>query len=54
VRTIAMDGTEGLVRGQKVLDTGSPIMVRAQSPRELARARAIQKKRRGLGRALTP
>ncbi len=27
VRTIAMDGTEGLVRGQAVLDTGSPIQV---------------------------
>lgn len=27
VRTIAMDGTEGLVRGQKVLDTGAPIKV---------------------------
>jgi F-type H+-transporting ATPase subunit beta len=27
VRTIAMDSTEGLVRGQKVVDTGSPIMV---------------------------
>lgn len=27
VRTIAMDGTEGLVRGQKVLDVGSPIRV---------------------------
>ena len=27
VRTIAMDATEGLVRGQKVADTGSPIMV---------------------------
>jgi len=27
VRCIAMDGTEGLVRGQKVLDTGAPIMV---------------------------
>jgi len=27
VRTIAMDGTEGLVRGQKVLDTGAPIRV---------------------------
>eukprot|EP01117_Protostelium_nocturnum_P003060 TRINITY_DN13_c0_g1_i1.p1 TRINITY_DN13_c0_g1~~TRINITY_DN13_c0_g1_i1.p1 ORF type:complete len:685 (-),score=215.16 TRINITY_DN13_c0_g1_i1:60-2114(-) len=27
VRTIAMDATEGLVRGQKVKDTGSPIMV---------------------------
>jgi F-type H+-transporting ATPase subunit beta len=29
VRTIAMDGTEGLTRGQKVLDTGAPIMVPA-------------------------
>ncbi|KAI0340068.1 ATP synthase F1 beta subunit [Trametopsis cervina] len=27
VRTIAMDGTEGLVRGQKVIDTGAPIQV---------------------------
>ncbi|KAF2168038.1 hypothetical protein M409DRAFT_65588 [Zasmidium cellare ATCC 36951] len=27
VRTIAMDGTEGLVRGQKATDTGSPIMI---------------------------
>ncbi|KAJ1532717.1 atp2, beta subunit of the F1 sector of mitochondrial F1F0 ATP synthase [Nowakowskiella sp. JEL0078] len=27
VRTIAMDGTEGLVRGQPVVDTGSPIKV---------------------------
>lgn len=27
VRTIAMDATEGLVRGQSVRDTGSPIMV---------------------------
>ena len=27
VRTIAMDSTEGLVRGQPVADTGSPIMV---------------------------
>ncbi len=27
VRTIAMDSTEGLVRGQAVTDTGSPIMV---------------------------
>ncbi|MGB3163953.1 MAG: F0F1 ATP synthase subunit beta, partial [Chitinophagaceae bacterium] len=25
VRTIAMDGTEGLVRGTKVVDTGIPI-----------------------------
>lgn len=28
VRTIAMDGTEGLVRGRRVLNTGSPITVR--------------------------
>lgn len=27
VRTIAMDGTEGLVRGQGVLDCGSPIRI---------------------------
>lgn len=27
VRTIAMDGTEGLVRGQKVVDTKSPITI---------------------------
>ena len=27
VRTIAMDTTDGLVRGQEVLDTGSPILV---------------------------
>jgi F-type H+-transporting ATPase subunit beta len=27
VRTIALDSTEGLVRGQNVLDTGNPIMV---------------------------
>src|SRR5215216_3187808 len=27
VRTIAMDTTEGLVRGQEVNDTGNPIMV---------------------------
>uniref|UniRef100_A0A3Q1C6Q9 H(+)-transporting two-sector ATPase n=1 Tax=Amphiprion ocellaris TaxID=80972 RepID=A0A3Q1C6Q9_AMPOC len=27
VRTIAMDGTEGLVRGQQVLDTGAPIRI---------------------------
>ena len=27
VRTIAMDTTDGLVRGQKVVDTGEPIMV---------------------------
>lgn len=27
VRTIAMDGTEGLVRGTKVIDTGAPITI---------------------------
>ncbi len=27
VRTIALDSTDGLVRGQEVVDTGSPIMV---------------------------
>lgn len=27
VRTIAMDGTEGLVRGQEVVDLGTPILV---------------------------
>ncbi len=27
VRTIAMDSTDGMVRGQEVLDTGAPIMV---------------------------
>lgn len=27
VRCIAMDGTDGLVRGQKVIDTGNPIMI---------------------------
>ena len=27
VRAIAMDGTEGLVRGQKVLDSGAPIKI---------------------------
>lgn len=27
VRTIAMDGTAGLVRGQKVIDTGAPITI---------------------------
>ncbi|MFQ5775152.1 MAG: F0F1 ATP synthase subunit beta, partial [Kiloniellaceae bacterium] len=27
VRTIAMDGTDGLVRGQEVVDTGGPITV---------------------------
>ncbi|KAI3515683.1 hypothetical protein L1887_14586 [Cichorium endivia] len=32
VRTIAMDGTDGLVRGQKVLNTGSPILVPVGRP----------------------
>ncbi len=27
VRTIAMDGTEGLVRGQNVVDSGGPIKI---------------------------
>ena len=27
VRTIAMDGTEGLQRGQEVVDTGKPITI---------------------------
>lgn len=27
VRTIAMDGTEGLIRGQEVVDSGDPIMI---------------------------
>ena len=27
VRTVAMDASEGLIRGQAVKDTGSPIMV---------------------------
>lgn len=27
VRTIAMDGTEGLIRGQPVQDTGYPIRI---------------------------
>lgn len=31
VRCIAMDGTDGLVRGQKVVDTGSPIKVSSSS-----------------------
>lgn len=32
VRTVAMDGTEGLVRGQEVLDTGYPIRVPVGRP----------------------
>jgi F0F1-type ATP synthase beta subunit len=27
VRTIALDSTDGLVRGQQVADTGNPIMI---------------------------
>ena len=32
VRTIALDSTEGLVRGQSVRDTGSPITVPVGAP----------------------
>lgn len=32
VRTIAMDGTEGLVRGRRVLNSGSPITVSSLIP----------------------
>jgi F-type H+-transporting ATPase subunit beta len=32
VRTIAMDSTDGLTRGQKVANTGSPIKVRRGAP----------------------
>jgi len=32
VRTIAMDGTEGLVRGTKVVDTGAPIQIPVGKP----------------------
>ena len=32
VRTIAMDATEGLVRGMDVVDTGQPIMVPVGKP----------------------
>src|SRR5271167_1816587 len=35
VRTIAMDTSEGLVRGQEVTDTGAPISVRS-APASLA------------------
>jgi F-type H+/Na+-transporting ATPase subunit beta len=31
VRTISMEATEGLVRGQEVVDTGAPIMVILQN-----------------------
>lgn len=37
VRTIAMDSTDGLVRGQKVLNTGSPIKVSTQCSRTAKR-----------------
>ena len=36
VRTIAMDTTEGLVRGQEVTDTGSPIRCRSAPARSAA------------------
>ncbi|XP_048003337.1 ATP synthase subunit beta, mitochondrial-like [Leguminivora glycinivorella] len=32
VRTIAMDGTEGLVRGQEIIDTGAPITIPVGAP----------------------
>ncbi len=32
VRTIAMDATEGLVRGQEVVDSGEPISVPVATP----------------------
>ena len=38
VRTVAMDTTDGLVRGQEVQDTGSPISVSAMSTTFRARA----------------
>merc|ERR1712198_406587 len=38
VRTIAMDGTEGLVRGQPVEDTGNPITIIGAEHYECARA----------------
>merc|ERR1711962_1582825 len=38
VRTIAMDGTEGLIRGQVVNDTGSPIDERGPVPTDKRQA----------------
>ena len=32
VRTLAMDSTDGLTRGQKVVNTGNPIKVREFAP----------------------
>jgi F0F1-type ATP synthase beta subunit len=47
VRCIAMDATDGLVRGQRVLATGSPIKVRARrSPPDHVRRPAPQLLRR--------
>jgi F0F1-type ATP synthase beta subunit len=34
VRTIAMEATEGLTRGQEVINTGSPIKVSATLPNQ--------------------
>ena len=34
VRTIAMDTTDGLVRGQSVMNTGGPIEVRPEEAKE--------------------
>lgn len=31
-RTIAMDGTEGLIRGQVIIDTGAPITIPVGEP----------------------
>merc|ERR1712141_654004 len=39
VRTIAMDGTEGLIRGQVVNDTGNPIMIPGGPARPLRQGR---------------
>lgn len=41
VRTIAMDSTDGLVRGQKVVNTGEPIQVSARPPMPLACTRTL-------------
>ena len=53
VRTIAMDATEGLVRGQSVTDTGSPIIGpgghRDPGPHPERRGRARGRRRPGRG-----
>ena len=50
VRTIAMDTTEGLVRGQEVTDTGAPISV----PVGAGHARAHHQRDRRAGRRSRP